>query len=67
MNKFSKTFLCTEPNVVYIQKLGDDNEKLPNKTCIIVQLNILKDKLKDHHCVVFVHKSQVNPTKSSHW
>ena len=45
--------------MVYTWKLGDDNEILPNKTCIMAQLNILKDRLKDNHCVVFVHKSQV--------
>ena len=50
---------------MYARKVGDDNPSLTNKTCIMAQLKLLKDKLAGNKVIVFVHKAQVNPTKLS--
>ena len=56
----------TEPSVIYARKLEHENPKLPNKTCIMAQLKVLEDRIKDNHCIAFVHKAVVNPMKTSH-
>ena len=50
---------------MYARKVGDDNLSLMNKTCIMAQLKLLKDKLAGKRVIAFVHKAQVNPTKLS--
>ena len=60
--------VCTfylDMNKMYARKVGDNNPSLMNKTCIMAQLKLLKDKLAGNRVIVFVHKAQVNPTKLS--
>ena len=49
-----------------MRKVGDNNPNLPNKTCIMAQLNLLKDKIRENSYIAFVHKAVANPTKNSH-
>ena len=56
-----KAYLSTEPNVVYTWNLGDDNEKLPNKTCIMAQLNILKGQTERQPLCSFCGQESCEP------
>ena len=46
--------------------MGDDNPKVRNKTCIMAQVDVLKQQLDNTRVIIFVHKKKVDPKKTSH-
>ena len=48
-------------------KMGDDNLIDCNKTCILVQLQGMKQKLDQTRLILFIHKDKVDPNNSTHW
>ena len=51
---------------MYQRKVGDDNPKVRNKTCIMAQVDALQPKLCNTRVIIFAHKEKVDPKKTSH-
>ena len=51
---------------MYKHKVGDDNPTDCNKTCILAQLQGLKQKLDQTRLILFIHKDKVDPNNSTH-
>ena len=54
----------TDVSEQYRRKVGSSNSNNANKRCLMKQINNMKSKLDESHCIIFVHKSKV--THPSH-